>query len=552
MRQRPERYEQPVPPRGNADADGADPAPDSLDETWRTLPPGVGPTPPEQPDPYPYPRQPDPHRQDARDQDARDQDARVQDPRHQDPRGQVPYGRDPYERYQRPGGDQRPERDGRPERYQRPERYRLPEYPEQGPHQERYGEGYAEGYAEQPPYPEQAPYPGGYPEQAPYPQPPGVPGRRTGPESGSGAPGGSGYPGTGAPAGVEWPEAPPAGTAAPETAPGPTPGPGPAGDHDGGAGPDRTAAAVPTLGAPRHSGPKPPLYAPHPGRLPSVRDDLDAAVLPDIVVDGATYPRLTVRAASVRGDSHRYESGPRQDSLCVVRLGGPDEGDGLLLLAVADGVGSAARSHVGSQDVCRRIALFLDPYADELTAALRAGDHPTLGALVNSAVGSAAEGLTQRVNQRKGRPAEHATTLRGLLVPLDPELRERGWFTVGDGGAALLRDGVWDTDVFGEEQAGSGVIDTGTAALPGSRFARSGIYGPAAPGDVFVLCTDGLSTPLAGDAGMRDFLAAAWGRGEVPGPVDFLWQFQYRVKSYDDDRTAVCLWEDPEGRRDTV
>ncbi|MCX4661341.1 protein phosphatase 2C domain-containing protein [Streptomyces uncialis] len=551
MKKRSERYEQPVPPQGNTDADGGDPAPSSLDETWASLPPGIGPTPAEQPDPYPYTY---PQQQDPRRQDARDQDPHPQDPRGQVPRGQVPYERDPYERdsyeqYQRPERDrrpeqdqqrpeqeqQRPERDRLPEGYQRPEPYRLPEYPErQGPYQERYGEG----------YPEQAPYPGRSPERAPYPEPPGVPGvpgRRTGPESGSGVP-----------AGVEWPEAPQAGTAAPETGPAPGPVPGPAGDRDGGAGPDRTATTVPTLGAPRHSGPKPPLYAPHPGRLPSVRDDLDAAVLPDIVVDGATYPGLTVRAASVRGDSHRYESGPRQDSLCVARLGGPGEENGLLLLAVADGVGSAARSHVGSQDVCRRIALFLDPYADEVIAALRAGDRPALGALVNSAVGSAAEGLTQRVTQRGGRPAEHATTLRGLLVPLDPELRERAWFTVGDGGAALLRDGVWDTDVFGEEQVGSGVIDTGTAALPGSRLARSGIHGPAAPGDVFVLSTDGLSTPLAGDAGMRDFLAAAWGQGEVPGPVDFLWQFQYRVKSYDDDRTAVCLWEDPAGRRDTV
>ncbi|MFJ4770623.1 protein phosphatase 2C domain-containing protein [Streptomyces uncialis] len=528
MKKRPERYEQPVPPRGNADADGGAPAPtplDEIDKTWETLPPGIGPTPVEQPDPdpYPYPRRPDPRRQDARDQEPGHQDPHRQDPRGQVPRAQPPYERDPYER------------DRRPEGYQRPEPYRLPEYPErQAPYQERPGEGYAE----------RAPYPGRHPERASYPEPPGVPGRRTGPESGYRAP-----------ADVEWPAAPPAGTAAPE--PGPGPAPGPAGDHDGrhdggATGADRTATTVPTLGAPRHSGPKPPLYAPHPGRLPSVRDDLDAAVLPDIVVDGATYPGLTVRAASVRGDSHRYESGPRQDSLCVARLGGPGEENGLLLLAVADGVGSAARSHVGSQDVCRRIALFLDPYADEVIAALRAGDRTTLGALVNSAVGSAAEGLTQRVNQRGGRPAEHATTLRGLLVPLDPELRERAWFTVGDGGAALLRDGVWDTDVFGEEQAGSGVIDTGTAALPGSRLARSGIYGPAAPGDVFVLCTDGLSTPLAGDAGMRDFLAAAWGRGEVPGPVDFLWQFQYRVKSYDDDRTAVCLWEDPAGRRDTV
>jgi hypothetical protein len=42
---------------------------------------------------------------------------------------------------------------------------------------------------------------------------------------------------------------------------------------------------------------------------------------------------------------------------------------------------------------------------------------------------------------------------------------------------------------------------------------------------------------------MRDFLGSGWGKGAAPGPADFLWQLQYRVKSYDDDRTAVVLWE---------
>ncbi|WP_445402546.1 protein phosphatase 2C domain-containing protein [Streptomyces sp. LE64] len=302
---------------------------------------------------------------------------------------------------------------------------------------------------------------------------------------------------------------------------------------------------VPLLGTPPHSGPRPPLYPPDPGALPGVREDLDGAVLPDIVVDGARYGALTVRAASVRGDSHRYEGGPRQDALVVCRIGGPEPAQGLLLLAVADGVGSAARSHVGSHDVCRGIAFFLDRYADQLAEALRLVDERTLGALVNSAVGSVAEGLAQRAEQGGESPTGHATTLRGLLVPLDPTVRHRGFFAVGDGGAARLRRGAWEVDVFGEGHGGSGVIDTGTAALPGSRLARSEVFGPVEDGDVLVLCTDGLSTPLAGDPGMREFLAAAWGGGPVPGPVDFLWQLQYRVKSYDDDRTAVVLWEGP-------
>ncbi|WP_406837554.1 protein phosphatase 2C domain-containing protein [Streptomyces sp. AHU1] len=307
-------------------------------------------------------------------------------------------------------------------------------------------------------------------------------------------------------------------------------------------GPGAYGGAVPVLGAPFHSGPKPPLYAPEPLELPSVRQDPAAALTPDMVVDGAGYGALTVRAASVRGDSHRYQGEPRQDSLAVVRLGAPGP-DGLLLLVVADGVGSAARSHVGSQEACRLAAMELEGVSAELAETVRAGDRPGFAALVDTAVGRIATLLAHRAREHGDDPAAYATTLRALLVPLDPRVRTRGFLAVGDGGTALLRAGEWNLSLTDPEHDGDGMIETRTAALPHGHRARALLLGPALPGDVLVLCTDGLSTPLAGDAGMRDFLGAGWGRGAVPAPADFLWQLQYRVKSYDDDRTAVVLWE---------
>ncbi|MFB7246217.1 protein phosphatase 2C domain-containing protein [Streptomyces populi] len=307
-------------------------------------------------------------------------------------------------------------------------------------------------------------------------------------------------------------------------------------------GPAGRTGAVPVLGAPFHSGPKPPLYAPEPLELPPVRQDPAAALTPDMVVDGAGYGALTVRAASVRGDSHRYQGEPRQDSLAVVRLGAPGP-DGLLLLAVADGVGSAARSHVGSQEACRLAAMELEGVSAELSETVRAGDRPGFAALVDTAVGRIATLLAHRAREHGDDPAAYATTLRALLVPLDPRVRTRGFLAVGDGGTALLRDGEWNLSLTDPEHDGDGMIETRTAALPHGHRARALLLPPALPGDVLVLCTDGLSTPLAGDAGMRDFLGAGWGRGAAPAPADFLWQLQYRVKSYDDDRTAVVLWE---------
>lgn len=297
------------------------------------------------------------------------------------------------------------------------------------------------------------------------------------------------------------------------------------------------------LGDPRHSGAKPPRYSPVPQGLPRAGDDIVAAVLPDTVLDGAAYGPLTVRAASVRGDSHRHLGEARQDALCVTRIGSPQDGE-LLLLAVADGVGSAERSHVGSNEVCRLAARYLDRQAAALYAALHDQDDVKFGELAHAFVAELATLLTDLAVRDHRPPEAYATTLRVLLVPVDPAVRTRGFLAVGDGGTALLRDGVWHPDVTREEGAGSGIIDTRTDALPSARTPTvHRLLHPAQPGDVMVLCTDGLSTPLAGDAGMRDFLRDAWGSGDVPAPADFLWQFQYRVKSYDDDRTAVVLWE---------
>lgn len=303
------------------------------------------------------------------------------------------------------------------------------------------------------------------------------------------------------------------------------------------------APRVPVLGVPPYSGAKAPLYPPEPRGVPAVREDPTAALVPDTVVDGAGYGALTVRAASVRGDSHRYQSEPRQDSLAVTRIGEPGR-DELLLLAVADGVGSAPRSHVGSQEACRLAAMHLDAVAGDLAGALRSGDRTRFGTAAEGALQRVATLLAHHARERGDDPGAYATTLRALLVPVDSEVRTRGFLAVGDGGTSLLREGEWHLSLTDPEPGEGGMIDTRTAALPHSHTVQATLIRDARPGDVLVLCTDGLSTPLAGDPGIRAFLGEAWGGPAVPAPADFLWQTQYRVKSYDDDRTVVVLWED--------
>ncbi|MFD9124466.1 protein phosphatase 2C domain-containing protein [Kitasatospora sp. NPDC059571] len=285
-----------------------------------------------------------------------------------------------------------------------------------------------------------------------------------------------------------------------------------------------------------HTGRRAPAYAPEPGPLTDAGPDPFGTQVPDTVVDGGTVGAATVRAASVRGDAHRYHREHRQDTVLLAGIGE------LALLVAADGVGSARFAHRGSAGACRLLAGALRPNAELLAAALAAGDRDGFNHIAGMALGRVAERLADEAANAGHAPADYATTLRALLVPTDPQVHARGFFAVGDGGLFRLRAGAW-ASLDGAPGAGP-VLDTSTEALPvNPGMPRIRLITDGAPGDVLVLCTDGLAGPLARERDVQRFLAEQWGRGSVPGLAEFLWQAQIRARTYDDDRTAVCLWE---------
>lgn len=300
-------------------------------------------------------------------------------------------------------------------------------------------------------------------------------------------------------------------------------------------------------GVPDHIGHRPPSYPPHPLSRPSVRDgDAFAAVTPAVLLDGARVGAITVRATSVRGDSHNWEGTCRQDAMTITRIGPPDAE--MLLLAVADGVGSARYSHIGSHRVTRLTAEYLDHEAEGIYAALCAQNETELCGLANKAITGVAHELRagwQQEAYRKKRvhvDADYATTLHVLLVPTDPRVRERALFSVGDGGLFVLAEGRWHHVNPMDDGA---ILDTRTEALPHAYSSVKAALVPTLPGEVLLLGTDGITNPLTQkDPGFADHLADAWGGPEIPSLSDFLWQAQTRAKSYDDDRTVICVWED--------
>jgi serine/threonine protein phosphatase PrpC len=248
---------------------------------------------------------------------------------------------------------------------------------------------------------------------------------------------------------------------------------------------------------------------------------------PDTEIDGADLDGLVIRGASVRGDYHRYDGMPRQDAMLIRKLG-----ESHVLLAVADGLGSRDMSHLGAAEACR--AAF-----EEFPASLLDG-YETRSDPVDY-FADIAESMTDLARDEDIAAAQMATTL--TVAVIDIEARRGARFCrimrVGDSTAMQLHRGVW-TSCFLEDND-QALASSATYALPGDASRVEVTTCVLSPGDLLLFCTDGLAKPMAGPA-VREQLASWWEEGAPPSLTEYLWQLSFRVKSHDDDRTAICVW----------
>ena len=288
---------------------------------------------------------------------------------------------------------------------------------------------------------------------------------------------------------------------------------------------------------------------------------------PDTVADGGEAFGLTARAASVRGLFKRYVGGPRQDDLCL-RLHAPTR---TLIVAVADGVSSAPRSHLGAALAVRQaaatVARQLDGGAVEIdwgeifsqAAWALLEEHRRECADAHASVEDAAEALATTLavaaitegEDAVGRDDRGEDAARGDDGGKDPghdpdqKACRLQAAAVGDSIAFVLGGDRFER-LVGEEQSADELIGSGVRALPRHTSPAGAQTRSLTPTDVLLVCTDGLALPLAD------------GRGEVgrmlarelatpPDIVDFARLLDFSRSTYDDDRTLIAVWPRPEG-----
>ena len=297
-----------------------------------------------------------------------------------------------------------------------------------------------------------------------------------------------------------------------------------------------------------------PFTVGDPGRASEVRalPDVNEWNQRDTVLDGVTLlgvddrPVVDLRAASVRGRSHRHSGTVRQDDYayrCTTDRR-------FLVCAVSDGVSSARLSHKAAALVTRQGCEIL---SNELRE--QVPDEIDWAKVLNG-VGAVILDFGARLLQKSRQPGDPgevtpeevarqmAATAVFAIVDLRPDGDDLPVYvcTVGDSSAWILRGGHTWQSVKGGKDDGGTITTSRTAALPmvsleppqpaGTTLGRD---------DVLVLITDGLGDPLGDATGpVGRFLTAKWSR--PPLALEFAAQVDFARRSHDDDRTALAVW----------
>ncbi|WP_437045054.1 protein phosphatase 2C domain-containing protein [Streptomyces sp. enrichment culture] len=258
---------------------------------------------------------------------------------------------------------------------------------------------------------------------------------------------------------------------------------------------------------------------------------------PDTLFDGWSTPHLTVRLASVRGDAHRSGSQPRQDDVTVAW----HEPTGAIAFAVADGVSSAPRSHVGAALACRTavndllVQLGEDRPEPDWSRVLQAAAYQLLMRV--------AHGREPGEQDRTEAIRTLATTLvTGTVTPTGDGGMRVTLVRAGDSSAWCLRDGEF-TPLLREEDSGADDISsTAVIALPRLSARSRPLTCTLPPDGVLLVGTDGFGVPLGDGTGLVGELFARGLTVPPQRPQVLAHLLDFSRETFDDDRTLLAVW----------
>jgi serine/threonine protein phosphatase PrpC len=253
----------------------------------------------------------------------------------------------------------------------------------------------------------------------------------------------------------------------------------------------------------------------------------------DMLVDGWSTDKFCVRAASVRGDDHRYRGKPRQDEFVL----GFHPNSGGLIIAVADGVSAAQQSHLGATAACRYSV-------DAVIRSLDAGQEIDWESVLKGAAWAVVE-TAQRLAESSEPDPTTAEALCGTtlcLVLVRPTLGGAiaSMVSVGDSGSVVISAGGF-APVIGGKTPESGISSSAVTGLPRVPQPVTPQHVALGRDDVLLVATDGILDPLGEGRGLLGQLFLD-GLSTPPDPLQFCRLVDFSRETFDDDRTMVAVW----------
>ncbi len=268
---------------------------------------------------------------------------------------------------------------------------------------------------------------------------------------------------------------------------------------------------------------------------------------PDSSLDYAELAGCSVRAASVRGRSHRYKNQERQDSYALKTSRAPTlSGGHILYVAVCDGISQGKRSREAAQ-----------------FAAMAGVDLLESEGAKSSHAGPDWDDIVDRTNQLVIRQAREAlpepeagepdisylqsqmvTTC--VLAVIDPIRRLITGVSIGDSSVWMIV-GNELKPLTPVKNAGSDLASaTVSSALPvNPTRVNQNFYskfgGAIQPGAAVLLMSDGVGDPIDdGTTAVAREIVKQW--RTAPEPFTFASQVNFASAGFDDDRTVVGVW----------
>lgn len=275
---------------------------------------------------------------------------------------------------------------------------------------------------------------------------------------------------------------------------------------------------------------------------PTQWDRRDTVLDGVIIRDEGNRQALTVRAASVRGLSHRHYGTVRQDDYAFRCT----DDRRYLIAVVSDGVSNSKLSHKAAALVCR-----VGSELVMMSLASKPPDELDWQGVVSTLSDEIVRLGHQVIERPPDRPelgyrdvaGQLAATALFAVLDLRPVGDQLLVYvcSVGDSSAWLLCDGQRWQPLQRVKNAGADLATPVTKALPARHPVPDVVRVGAHHGDVLVLMSDGIGDALQeGDGAVGRFLAEVW--SAPPPPLQFAAQVDFARKTHDDDRTAIAIW----------